>query len=180
MDRSLGMFSSGFLPFLLSQISFHHFSTLIWFVSFHPLLWLCVRRDRPASLLFTDLQWRCFMASHNSSRPCVRHFYIYLKGEDCRVSHIRRNHLLASLRDVYRVGLAQLSRHGPACFPELCKITSKISRRCLPLFTVCIQIGFFLLLEKPGTFWTRHFKHSTNFDCWSCFKKTSHTCNVYR
>ena len=30
------------------------------------------RRDLPASLLFTDLQFRSFIASRTSSRPCVK------------------------------------------------------------------------------------------------------------
>ena len=40
-------FSRGFSCFPLPPISFHHFSTLISSVSFHPPLWWCVRRGRP-------------------------------------------------------------------------------------------------------------------------------------
>ena len=53
-------FPPGFSSFVLPQISFHHFSTLISFISFHPPLWWCVRRGRPASLLMTDLLWKGF------------------------------------------------------------------------------------------------------------------------
>ena len=48
-------FSRGFSRFPLPQISFHHFSTHISSVSFHPPLWWCVRCGRPAPLLLTDL-----------------------------------------------------------------------------------------------------------------------------
>ena len=58
-----------FYHFPLPQISLHHFSTLISFISFNfiypPLIW-CDRRGRPASLLFTDLQYKGFIASRPS------------------------------------------------------------------------------------------------------------------
>ena len=75
-------FSRGFSRFPLPQISFHHFSTLISSISFHFISpWWCVRRGRPAPLLFTDLQYRGFITSHPSTRPCVGHelrIFIYL------------------------------------------------------------------------------------------------------
>ena len=66
-------FSQGFSRFPLPQISFHHFSTPISFISFHPPLWWCVRRGRPAPLLITDLNYRGFITSHPSTRPRVGH-----------------------------------------------------------------------------------------------------------
>ena len=71
--RGLGRFFSGFLPFspttnFIPQFLHAH---LIHSVSFHQPLWWCVRRGRPAPLLFTDLQYRGFIASHPSTRPCV-------------------------------------------------------------------------------------------------------------
>ena len=79
----LGRFFSGFLPcspttnFIPPFLHTH----LIHFVSFHQPLWWCVRRGRPAPLLFTDLQYRGFLASHPSTRPCVGHelrIYYYM------------------------------------------------------------------------------------------------------
>ena len=73
--RGLGRFFSGFLPFSRTTNFIQPFlhAHLIHFVSFHQPLWWCVRRGRPASLLFTDLQHRDFIASHPSTRPCVGH-----------------------------------------------------------------------------------------------------------
>ena len=76
-------FSRGFSRFPLPPISFHHFlhPHLIHFVSFHPPLWWCIRRGRPAPLLLTDLYCRGFIASHPSTRPCVGHelrIFIYI------------------------------------------------------------------------------------------------------
>ena len=73
--RGLGRFFSGFLPFspatnFISPFLHPH---LIHFVSFHPPLWWCVRRGRPAPLLLMDLCYRGFIASHPSTRPCVGH-----------------------------------------------------------------------------------------------------------
>ena len=48
-----------------------HSSHSFRFISFDLSLWSCVRRGRPASLLFTDLQQRGIIASHPSTRPCV-------------------------------------------------------------------------------------------------------------
>ena len=86
--RGLGRFFSGFLPFFPATNFIPPFlhTHLIHLVSFHQPLWWCVRRGRPAPLLFTDLQYRGFIASHPSTRPCVgnelRIFYfmcIYMK-----------------------------------------------------------------------------------------------------
>ena len=80
--RGLGRFSSGFLPFSPTTNFIPPFlhTQLIHSASFHPPLWWCDRRGRPAPLLFTDLQYRGFIASHPSTRPCVWHelriFYI--------------------------------------------------------------------------------------------------------
>ena len=73
--RHLGKFFAGFLPFspttnFLPQFLHTH---LIHFVSFHQPLWWCIRRGLPAPLLFTDLQYQGFIASHPSTRPCVGH-----------------------------------------------------------------------------------------------------------
>ena len=65
---NLSRFFSGFLPFSPTT----NFSTLISFISFHPLLW-CVSSGRPESLLFTDLQYSGFITSHSSTWPCVGH-----------------------------------------------------------------------------------------------------------
>ena len=73
--RNLGRFITGFLFFFPSTNfipPFRH-THLIHFVSFHPPLWWCIRRRQPASLLFTDLQLRVFIASHPLSRLCVGH-----------------------------------------------------------------------------------------------------------
>ena len=73
-NRSPGRFySPGFFHFPQPQISFRHFPTLIR--SFHVIslcIWWCDRHSRPAPLLFTDLQYRCFIASHHGrlSRWC--------------------------------------------------------------------------------------------------------------
>ena len=71
--RGLGRFFSGFLPFSPTTNFIPPFlhTHLIHFVSFHPPLWWCDRRGRPAPFLFTDLQYRGFIASHPSTRPCV-------------------------------------------------------------------------------------------------------------
>ena len=73
--RGQGRFFSGFLPFSPTTNYIPPFlhPHLIHFVSFQQPLWWCVRRGRPAPLLFTDLQSRGFIASHPSSRPCVGH-----------------------------------------------------------------------------------------------------------
>ena len=81
--RGLGRFLSGFLPFspttnFIPPFLHTHFIHFVWF---QQPLWWCVRRGRPAPLLFTDLQYRGFIASHPSTRPCVGHelriFFIY-------------------------------------------------------------------------------------------------------
>ena len=77
--RGLGRFFSGFPPFspTISPHSSHPFR----FISFHQPLWWCIRRGRPASLLFTGLKYRGFIASHPSTRPCVGHelrIFIYI------------------------------------------------------------------------------------------------------
>ena len=68
-------FFAGFLPFSPTTNFIPPFlhTHLIHFVSFHQPLWWCVRRGRPAPLPFTDLQYRGFIASHPSTRPCVGH-----------------------------------------------------------------------------------------------------------
>ena len=73
--RGLGGFFSGFLPFspttnFIPPFLHSHFIHFVWF---HQPLWWCVRRGRPAPLLLTDLQYRGFIASHPSTRPCVGH-----------------------------------------------------------------------------------------------------------
>ena len=73
--RGLDRFFAGFLPFspitnFIPPVLHTH---LIHFVSFHQPLWWCDRRGRPAPLPFTDLQYRGFIASHPSTRPCVGH-----------------------------------------------------------------------------------------------------------
>ena len=72
---SQGRFFSGFLPFSPTTNFIPPFlhTHLIHFASFHPPLSWCDRRGRPAPLLFTDLQYRSFIASHPSTRPCVGH-----------------------------------------------------------------------------------------------------------
>ena len=79
--RGPGRFFSGFLPFSPTTNFIPPFlhSHFIHFVSFHQPLWWCVRRGRPAPLLFTDLQYRGFLASHPLTQPCVGHeLRIYL------------------------------------------------------------------------------------------------------
>ena len=73
--RGLGKFFTGFLPFSPTTNFIPPFlhTHLIHFVSFHQSLWWCVRRGRPEPLLFTDLQYRGFIASYPSTRPCVGH-----------------------------------------------------------------------------------------------------------
>ena len=69
-------FSRGFFCFPLLQTSFHHFSTLISSIPFHfisPCDGASGVVGRPAPLLFTDLQYRGFIASHPLTRPCVGH-----------------------------------------------------------------------------------------------------------
>ena len=64
--RGLGMFFSGFLPFFPTTNFIPPFlhTHLIHFASFHPPLWWCDRRGRPAPLLFTDLQYTVGASSH--------------------------------------------------------------------------------------------------------------------
>ena len=73
--RNLSRFYSVFLTFSPTTNFIPPFlhAHLISFVSFHQSLRWCDRRDRPAPLLFTDLQYRGFIASHSSTRPCVGH-----------------------------------------------------------------------------------------------------------
>ena len=73
--RGQGRFFSGFLPFSPTTNFIPPFlhTHLIHFVSFHQPLWWCFRRGQPAPLLFIDLQYRGFIASHPSTRPCVGH-----------------------------------------------------------------------------------------------------------
>ena len=73
--RGQGTFFSGFLPFSPTTNFIPPFlhTHLIHFASFHLPLWWCDRHGRPAPLLFTDLQYRGFIASHPSTRPCVGH-----------------------------------------------------------------------------------------------------------
>ena len=57
---------------------YHKFHSTISPHSSHPFRFISsalvmVRHGRPAPLLFTDLQYRGFMASHSSTRPCVGH-----------------------------------------------------------------------------------------------------------
>ena len=66
--RNLGIFFSGYLPYPPGA---NFIPPFIHTHSFHSPLWWCVRRDRPASLLFTNLQYRVFNASHPLSRPYV-------------------------------------------------------------------------------------------------------------
>ena len=84
--RGLGRFFAGFLPFSSTKnfIPPYLHTHLIHFVSFHQPLWWCDRRGRPAPFPFTDLQYRGFIASHPSIRPCVGHelrifYFIWLK-----------------------------------------------------------------------------------------------------
>ena len=61
----------GFLGvFSVSQISFQHFSTLISFKSFH---FISPCDDTIGMVSRHDLQYRSFIASHPSTRPCVGH-----------------------------------------------------------------------------------------------------------
>ena len=71
----LGRFFTGFLPFspTTNFISPFLHTHLIHFVSFHQPLWWCIRHGRPAPLPFIDLQYRGFITSHPSTRPCVGH-----------------------------------------------------------------------------------------------------------
>ena len=66
MKRGLGRFFSGFLPFSPTTNFIPPFlhTYLIHFVSFHPPLWWCIRRGRPAPLhliprpdLVLDTSW---------------------------------------------------------------------------------------------------------------------------
>ena len=58
---------------------------------------------------------------------------------------------------IYRLRLAQLSRHGPACLPWVVrKLRINVTRLSLPLFTEGTQNDVSLLLEKPGDFWIRY------------------------
>ena len=106
MKRGLGRFFSGFLPFSPTTNFIPPFlhTHLIHFASFHPPLWWCDRRGRPAPLLFTDLQYRGFIASHPSIRPCVGHelrIFIYFKSRRLRwAGHIAR---MEQSRNAYRV-----------------------------------------------------------------------------
>ena len=75
-ETGLGKFFSGFLTFSLPQISFHHFSTLISSISFHLISSAPVMVRQAwsvGSFLFTNLQYRSFIASHPSARSCVGH-----------------------------------------------------------------------------------------------------------
>ena len=73
---------SGFSSFPLSQISFHHFSTLMSFISLRQLLSWCDRHGRSESLLFNN---RGFIVSNPSSRNCdglgLRRFKINTRVE---------------------------------------------------------------------------------------------------
>ena len=74
-NRIREVFSQGFSRFHVPQISFHHFSSLLSFISFHPL---------PSRDGVTDVVGRypCYsqtinkkglIASHHSTRYCVEH-----------------------------------------------------------------------------------------------------------
>ena len=82
--RALGRFFTGFLQFSPTTNFIPPFlhTHLIHSVSFHQPLWWCIRRGRPAPLLFTDLQYQGFIASHPSTWPCVGHelriFYLFI------------------------------------------------------------------------------------------------------
>ena len=70
--------------FSLLQISSNHFSMLISFISFHfisPAPVMVRQAWCTASLLFTDLQYRGFIASHPSTRPCVGHEFEEIEGK---------------------------------------------------------------------------------------------------
>ena len=94
----LGRFFAGFLPFSPTTNFIPPFlhTHLIHFISFHQPLWWCDRRGRPAPLPFTDLQYRGFITSHSSTRPCVGHklrIYIMLLCVSSFVSVHRRSTL---------------------------------------------------------------------------------------
>ena len=80
--------SLGFSRFPLAQISFHHFFTLISFISFHQHLWWCIRRgwhERPTSLLFTELQFIVVVGGlrHSSTSHVISvAFYIEREKSD--------------------------------------------------------------------------------------------------
>ena len=103
--RGLGRFFSGFLPFSPTTNSIPPFlhTHLIHFVSFHPPLWWCDRRGRPAPLLFTDLHYRGFIASHPSTRPCV--------GHELRIYKCEKQIMSTLIRWRHRRGIATL----PCC-----------------------------------------------------------------
>ena len=74
--RSLDRFFSGFLPFFLTTNFIPPFlqtSHPFRFISLNQPLWWWEMRDRPAPLLFTDLQYRGFITSHPSTQPSAGH-----------------------------------------------------------------------------------------------------------
>ena len=115
--RGLGRFFMGFLPFSPTTNFIPPFlhAHLIHFVSFHqPLKW-CVRRGRPAPLLFTDLQYRGFIAAHPSTRPCVGHELRILKNtvttkNICYINYASNNTRSLLVKNNYSFIL-----HKPGC-----------------------------------------------------------------
>ena len=75
-DHDMDRFSQGFSVFHYNK--FHstissHSSHPFCFNLFHQLLWLCDRSGRRAALIFTDIKYCGFTASHPSIQPCVEH-----------------------------------------------------------------------------------------------------------
>ena len=68
--QSLGKFFSEFLQFFL--VKFHSIFSPHPSHSFY-IIRPCVKRGQPESLLFTNLQYRGFIASLPPTRPCVEH-----------------------------------------------------------------------------------------------------------
>ena len=91
-------FSQGFFSFVLSQISFQHFSThtythkhartrvggRTYTHTFIHFMMDCDRRGWSAFLLFIDLQYRGLIVSHPSTQLCIGHeLKFFSKTENC-------------------------------------------------------------------------------------------------
>ena len=99
MKLDLDRFFSGFLPFSPTTNFIPPFPHThpIHIISFHQPLWWCNRHGWLAPLLFNDLQYKSFIASHPSTQPCVRHelrmfFYVFLLSPSLTLSSLQSSH----------------------------------------------------------------------------------------
>ena len=108
--------------------------------------------------------------------------YAFYKVQLHRVSHVRRYRLsiFHMARLPHTPSTVVASRTDVSLLWVASKVRSNVSRISLPLLAEGVQNGFPLLLVKPGTLWTRYFKHSTNFCCWRSLTTLTTLWNIQR